>query len=82
MLPEVASILNYRVHHTVILNDTTQDNNKVLEDERNETFKFHRLEKITKKAVSTLYDVVNADQRNVGTNKNRPLKENENLENT
>ena len=43
MFPEVESLLNYRVERTVILNNITGDNNKVLEYESNEKVKFHRL---------------------------------------
>ena len=43
VFPEVASLLNVRVKRTVILNDITQDNNKVLEDKSNKNVKFHRL---------------------------------------
>ena len=45
VFPEVSSLLNYRVEQTMILNDITQDNNKVLGYESNETAKLHRLER-------------------------------------
>ena len=43
VFPEVISLLNSHVERTVILNDITQDNNKVLGDESNKTVKFQRL---------------------------------------
>ena len=52
VLPDVASLLNYRLEYTVILNEITQDNNKVQEDERNETVKFHRLKRSMEEAVA------------------------------
>ena len=51
---ELASLINSRVERTFILNEITQDNNKVPEDNINETIKFHRLERIMEKAVSTV----------------------------
>ena len=55
-------LLNSRVEWTMILNYITQDNNKVLGDESNETVKFHRLESITEEYVSTFQSVVEAEQ--------------------
>ena len=46
VFPEVASLLNFHVERTVILNEITQDNNKVLVDKSNETVKFHKMERI------------------------------------
>ena len=43
VFPEVTRLLNYRVEWKVILNDITQDKNKVLGDNRNKTSKYHRL---------------------------------------
>ena len=58
---ELASLINSRVERTFILNEITQDNNKVPEDNINETIKFHRLERIMEKAVSTVQSVVEAE---------------------
>ena len=62
----------------MILNDITQDNNKVLEDESNKTVKFHRLEMSMWEDVSTLKSVAEVEQRNGGPQKKRLLVENEN----
>ena len=43
MFPEVASLLNYRVERTVIVNGITQDNSKLLGDKSKKTVKFHSL---------------------------------------
>ena len=51
MFPEVESLLNYHVERTVILNDITKDNIKVVGEESNETVKFHRMERSTDEAV-------------------------------
>ena len=75
---DMTSLLNYLVEWTVILNETTQDKNKVLKDKRNETVKFHRLDRGMEEAVTTFQSVVEADQRNGGPQKKRPLEENEN----
>ena len=69
VLPDVTSLLNYRVEWTVILNDTTQDNNKVLGDEIQKTIKFHSLER---EAVSTFQSVIEAEQQNFGPQKKDP----------
>ena len=69
VFPEVASLLNYRVEQTVILNDITQDNNKVLRDESNKTVNFHRLERSMEEAVTTFQSVVESEQRNGGPQK-------------
>ena len=53
VFPEVSSLLYYFVKHTLILDDINQDNNKVLEYDITKTVKFHRLERIMEKAVST-----------------------------
>ena len=63
---EVARLLNYCVEQTVILNEITQDNNKVLEDDNNKKFRFQRLEKSTDEAVYTFQSVVEEEQRNGG----------------
>ena len=55
---EVESLLNYHVERTVIINDTTQDNNKVLWDESNKTVKFHRLDRIIEEAMNTFQSAV------------------------
>ena len=75
---EVASLLNYFVERTVILNDITQENNKVLGEESNKNVKLHRLERSMEGAVSTFQSVVEAGQRKGGPQKKRPLAENEN----
>ena len=58
---DLLSLINPRVECTVIFNGITQDNNKVPEDNINETIKFHRLERIMEKAVSTVQSVVEAE---------------------
>ena len=60
------NILNSRVERTVILNEITQDNNKVLGEDTNKTVKFHRLERIIGEAVSTFQSMVEAEQLNFG----------------
>ena len=74
---EVASLPNFRVERTVILNDITQDNNKVVGDERNDTVKFHRLERSTEEAVSKFQSMVEEEQQNGAPQQKRPLEENE-----
>ena len=78
MFPEVASLLNYRVERTLILNDITHDNNKVLRDKSNKTVKFHRLERSMEESVSTFQSVVEAEKQNGGPQQKLPLTENEN----
>ena len=73
VFPEVERLLNSRVEYTVILNDITQDNNKVLGEESNKTFKFCRLERIMEEAVSTFQIVFEAGQLNGGPHKKLPL---------
>ena len=73
---EVASLLYPRLELTVILNTITQDNNKVLEDDNNETVKFYKMERSTEETVSTFQSVFKAEQWNSGTQKIRPLAEN------
>ena len=63
---EVEILLNYHVEHTVILNDITQENNKVQEDKSNGAVKFHRMERSMEKSMSTFKIVVKAEQRNGG----------------
>ena len=60
VFPEVASLLNSRVEQTVILNEITQYNNKVLVYYINKTVKFHRMERIMEEAVSTFQSAVDA----------------------
>ena len=67
--------LNYHAEQTVILNEITQDRKKVMEYDRNKTFKFHRLEKSTEESVSTLQSVVETDQHIGVPHKKRPLTE-------
>ena len=43
---DVESLLNSHVEHKVILNDITQDYNKVLGENSNKTAKFHTLDNI------------------------------------
>ena len=69
---DVANLLNSRVECTVILNDITQDKNKVLGDEINKTVKFQRLERSMEEAVSKLHSVVEVEQQNGGPQKNDP----------
>ena len=64
---EVASLQHYCVERTVTLNEITQENNKVLRDKSNEDVKFHRLESSKEEAVSTVKSVLEAEQRNGGT---------------
>ena len=64
--PEVASLLNSRVEQTVILNDITQDKNKVIVDDSNKTVKSHRLERSMEEDVSTFQSVVEVEQQNCG----------------
>ena len=58
VFPEVLSLLHSRVEHTFILNYITQDKNKVLVDNSNETVKFHKLESIMEEDVPTFQSVV------------------------
>ena len=68
----MASLLNSRVERTVILNDISQDNNNVLEENINEAVKFHRMERIMEEAVSIFQIVVEAEQQNGGPQKISP----------
>ena len=79
VFPEVASLLNYRVERTVILNDIIQDNNKVLGYDSNKTVKFHILERSMEEAVSTSQSMVEVEQRNGGPQQKKTPAENENL---
>ena len=72
----MASLLNSRVERTVILNGSTQDNNKVLGDDRNENVKFLRLYRNMREAVSKFQSVVEAEQQNGGPQQKIPLAEN------
>ena len=72
VLPEVASLLNYRVEKKLILNDITQDSNKVLEDKIKKTFKLHMLEKSFDKSVYKFQSVVDSEQQNGGPKKTPP----------
>ena len=73
VFPEVASLLNYHVEWTVILNYITKYNNKVLVDESNKTVKFLRIEMSMEEAVSKFQSLVVADQQNGGPHKKRTL---------
>ena len=70
---EVASLLNYCLERTVILNETTQDKNKVLGDKSNKTIKFHRMERSMEESVHTYQSVVEAEQQNCGPQQKIPL---------
>ena len=64
MFPEVENLLNYRVEWKVILNDITQDKNKVLGYNSNKTVRFYRLDRSIDEAVPIFQRVVEAEQRN------------------
>ena len=78
MILELASLINSRVERTFILNEITQDNNKVPEDNSKESFEFHRMERSIYESVSTFKSVVEAEKRNGGPQKEQPLAEKEN----
>ena len=78
MFWEVARLLNYCVEWKVILNDITQDNNKVMGYKINETVKFHGLDRSIEESLSTFKSVVEIEQQNVEYQQKRPLAENEN----
>ena len=63
---------------TVILDEITQDNNNVLGDDSNDTFKLRRLESSMEEAVSTFHSLVELIQQNGGPQQKLPLAENEN----
>ena len=69
------SLLNSHLERTVIINDITQDNNKDLGYKSNETVKLHRLDRSMEEALSTFQSVVEAKQRNDGTQQKRTLAE-------
>ena len=71
------SLLNSRVERTVIVNEINQDKNKVLGDEINETVKLHRLERSMEESMPRFKSVVEAEQKNGGTQQKRPPEENE-----
>ena len=77
MFLEVTSLLNSCVEQTVILNDITQEKNKVLGDKINKNVKFRRLERSMEKAISTSQSVVEAGKQNGGPQQKLPLEENE-----
>ena len=79
MFTEVASLLNYRVKQTVIINNITQDKYKVLGDNINKTFKLHRLEMSTEESVSIFQIVVEAEKKIVDISKNDPWQKAKNL---
>ena len=54
----------------MILNDISQGNDNVLEENRNEDVKFHRLERSMGEAMSIFQSVVEVEQRNGGPQKN------------
>ena len=66
MLLVVLSLPNTLLERTLIINDITQDRNKVQGDESNKHVKFHRLEKSMDEALDTFQSVVEAEQRNGG----------------
>ena len=66
MFPEAESLLNPHVEWTVILNDITQENNKIHGDKSKITDKFHVMERSMEEAVSTLQSVVEVEQQNGG----------------
>ena len=68
------SLLNSCVERTVILDDITHDNNKVLKGKSNKAAKFHRLYRSMEEAVSIFQIVVEAEQQNDGSQKKLPLK--------
>ena len=73
----MASLLNFRVERTVIQNGITQEKNKLLGDESNETVKFHSMERSMEEAWYTFKSVVEAEQQNCGPQQKLPLSENE-----
>ena len=75
---EVASLLNSNVEWKLIINNITQEDNKVLGDKRRKNVKLHRLERSMGEAVSTFQSVVEAEQRNGEPQQKRTLEENEN----
>ena len=76
VFPEVASLLNSCVEWKVILDDITQDKNKVLGYGSKKNFKLCRLERSMKESVSTFQSVVEAEQQNGGPQQKQPLSEN------
>ena len=76
VLLEAEILLNYCVERTVMLNDITQNNNKVLKSERNKTVKLHKPERNMEESVSTLQSVVETEQRSVEPHKKLPMTEN------
>ena len=54
----MASLPNYHVKITVILNDIPHNNNKFLEENINKNIKFHRLDSRMEEAVSKFQSVV------------------------
>ena len=64
ILQEVESLINSRTERKVILNDITQDKNKILEDERKCFFRFHRLETSMEESMTTFQSVFVAEQLN------------------
>ena len=79
MFLEVVILLNSREEQTVILNDITQDKDKVLGDNSNETVKFHRLNRSMEEAISTFQSEVEAEQQNGAPQQKQHLGETENL---
>ena len=71
-------LLYYHLQCTVILNGITQDNNRVLEEEINETVMFHRMERSIEESVSNFQSMIEAEKHNVGLQQKRPPEENEN----
>ena len=78
VFPELAIILNPLVEQIVVLNYTTQDNKRVLEDESNKIVKLHRLEMSIDSCMSTFHSMVEAEKHNVRLQKTFTLAKNEN----
>ena len=55
----------------MILNEITQDNNKVLADKINKNVKFHKLDRSMEESVSTFQSVVESEQQNGGPQQKR-----------
>ena len=79
LFPEVSRLLNSCVERRVVLNDITQDKNKVLCDESSKNVNLHRPERSIEEAVSTFKSVVELEEWNGGPQQKRPLAENETL---
>ena len=51
MFPDIVSLLNYYTERKVIIDETSQDRNKVLGDDSNNNIKFHIMQKMTEEVV-------------------------------